>query len=1129
MDSAQSQLLDLPVTDGAAGFRLSRFEVFNWGTFHNRVWTLELGGGNALLTGDIGSGKSTLVDALTTLLVAPQKLNYNKAAGADDRERSARSYFFGYYKRERGDPGSSAKIVALRDANSYSVILAVFYNQALKQHVTLAQVYWAKDTQGQPARFYVVANAPLSIAAHFSRFGSDINALKKRLRAIPHVEVHESFPPYGSAYRRRFGIEHEQAMDLFNQTVSMKSVGNLTDFVRDHMLQPFDVESRIEALIGHFEDLNRAHQAVVKAKDQIERLSPLVEDCDERDRVSAQATVWRGCRDALRPWFRLQKLSLLTKRIGELAASREKLDARIQREAEVFSALAAGREDLLKDIAAAGGDRIERIKKEMEAKQGEKDRRARRGARYDEFAQAVGLPPASDAEAFLDNHKLIQTEQAGAEARHAARQNDLTEAAVELRGLREKHSELQAELLSLRGRRSNIPRNTLDLRAELCRSTGLPEQELPFAGELIQVRDEERDWEAAVERMLHGFGLSLLVADRDYARVSEWVDRTHLHGRLVYYRVAVRPARQNTAQNAAPNLASVTHKVGIKPESAFYGFLESKLNALFPHICCESMEEFRREPFALTRSGQIKTRGERHEKDDRHAIDDRSRFVLGWSNEAKIAVLETQARDLEIRIQNVAGRISKLQMEMSVLQTRIGNLKQLSVFQSFQDLDWKTVAVEIEQLDQERRDLESRSDALALLQGRLQQLDGSLKETNQKLLDLRDERSRADDRHKQAEHEAAECTAELASTPEDVKTRFFAEIESMSAEALGGRALTIESCHARESEMRDWLQRKIDAEDARIRRLTEKILAAMSAYRNLYPVETQEVDVSVEAAGEYRLMLHALASDDLPQFERRFKELLNENTIREVANFQSQLGRERETIRERVATINRSLHSIDYNPGRFIALEAEQSVDVEIREFQQDLRACTEGSLTGSEEDQYSEAKFLQVRRIIERFRGREGSTEADRRWTRKVTDVRHWFTFSASERWREDNSEFEHHTDSGGKSGGQKEKLAYTVLAASLAYQFGLEWGAARARSFRFAMIDEAFGRGSDESARYGLELFQRLDLQLLIVTPLQKIHVIEPYVTNVGFVHIEGGRLSMLRNLTIEEYRAERAARGA
>jgi len=141
---------------------------------------------------------------------------------------------------------------------------------------------------------------------------------------------------------------------------------------------------------------------------------------------------------------------------------------------------------------------------------------------------------------------------------------------------------------------------------------------------------------------------------------------------------------------------------------------------------------------------------------------------------------------------------------------------------------------------------------------------------------------------------------------------------------------------------------------------------------------------------------------------------------------------------------------------------------------------------------------------------------------------VRNAYMFSASERWREDNSEYEHYADSGGKSGGQKEKLAYTVLAASLAYQFGLEWGEIRSRSFRFVVIDEAFGRGSDESARYGLELFKRLNLQLLIVTPLQKIHIIEPYVASVGFVHSQDGERSMLRNLTIEEYREERASRG-
>jgi len=314
-----------------------------------------------------------------------------------------------------------------------------------------------------------------------------------------------------------------------------------------------------------------------------------------------------------------------------------------------------------------------------------------------------------------------------------------------------------------------------------------------------------------------------------------------------------------------------------------------------------------------------------------------------------------------------------------------------------------------------------------------------------------------------------------------------------------------------------------------VSRLRDKIIKAMQDYRNAYPHETQDVDASIEAGTEYAFMRDALRTDDLPRFEARFKELLNENTIREVANFQSQLHRERQTIKERIETINRALWSIEYNPGRYIELDPQPSADLEIREFQADLRACTEGALTGSDDQAYSEAKFLQVKRIIERFRGREGTVELDRRWTRKVTDVRQWFVFAATERWREDGREHEHYPGSGGKSGGQKEKLAYTVLAASIAYQFGLDGTQARPRRFRFVIIDEAFGRGSDDSARYALELFNRMSLQLMIVTPLQKIHVIEPHVASVGFVHNQDGRLSMLRNLTIEEYRAEMAARTA
>src|SRR5690606_33276737 len=114
--------------------------------------------------------------------VPAQRITYNKAAGAESRERTLRSYVLGYYKSERGETGLSAKSVALRDHNSYSVILGHFFNEGYDRHVSLAQVFFMRHPEGQPDRFYVVADGPLTIAADFAGFGDDIGALRKRLR-----------------------------------------------------------------------------------------------------------------------------------------------------------------------------------------------------------------------------------------------------------------------------------------------------------------------------------------------------------------------------------------------------------------------------------------------------------------------------------------------------------------------------------------------------------------------------------------------------------------------------------------------------------------------------------------------------------------------------------------------------------------------------------------------------------------------------------------------------------------------------------------------------------------------------------------------------------------------------------
>ncbi len=1110
--------LEFMADDRLAGFRLQRLEVFNWGTFDSHVWTLQLDGKNCLLTGEIGTGKSTLVDAVTTLLVPSYRVAYNKAAGADSRERSLRSYVLGYYKSERQETLGSVKPVALRDFNSYSVILGVFHNAGYDKTVTLAQVFWMKDAGAQPARLYTACERELSIATDFSGFGREMTGLRKRLRGNG-VELFDSFPPYGAWFRRRLGIDNEQALDLFHQTVSLKSVGNLTDFVRSHMLEPFDVGPRIAALIGHFDDLNRAHEAVLKAKRQVEMLDPLVADCERYRELDRAAADLRACREALRPWFATLKRNLLEKRLVALNDDLNRHLTAIDRLEQQRQNQQAQERELRRSIAENGGDRIESIEAEIRQRQDEKERRRQKADRYEELVRQLGQTPAESEEAFLRQRAEITTWREAAEDTEAKIQNDRTQAEVEFAQGRREHEQLQQEIKGLKARVSNIDQAQIEMRRTLCQALALPEDEMPFAGELLQVREDERDWEGAIERLLHGFGLSLLVPDAHYAKVAAWVDRTHLRGRLVYFRVRDGVGGKPPALHGD----SLVRKLQLKPDTPFYDWIEREVAHRFDIACCTSQEQFRRETRAITPAGQIKAPGERHEKDDRHRIDDRRRYVLGWSNVSKIAALEKEAAQQEARLAGLAGKIGALQQEQSALKDRLSILSKLGEYPDFRDLDWKPVALAIARLETERRELEAASDLLKTLTAQLSAIEKDLRGTEDQLKERNDKRARTEQKISDATDLHRQAEALLADTDEATLQRF-APLQAMRADALGEAALTVESCDNREREMRDWLQARIDTEDKRLARASEKIIRAMTEYKQTWVLETREVDVHIDAGPEFKTMLDKLRADDLPRFETRFKELLNENTIREVANFQSQLARERETIKERIGQINESLTQIDYNTGRYIRLEAQLNPDADIREFQTELRACTEGALTGSENAQYSEAKFLQVKRIIERFRGREEYADMDRRWTATVTDVRNWFVFAASERWREDDTEYEHYADSGGKSGGQKEKLAYTVLAASLAYQFGLEWGAVRSRSFRFVVIDEAFGRGSDESAQYGLHLFAQLNLQLLIVTPLQKIHIIEPFVAGVGFVHNKEGRDSVLRNLSIEEYQAEK-----
>ncbi|MEU6136318.1 ATP-binding protein [Nocardioides sp. NPDC047086] len=1116
---------------GRAGYRLDHIEVFNWGTFDRQVWRLTPGAETSLLTGDIGSGKSTIVDALTTLLMPAHRISYNKAAGAEAKERTLRSYVEGHYKSERVEASGRSRAIGLRTGSkTYSVVLGVFTNEGFDETVTLAQVFQQREQTGQPYRFYVTATKALSIKGDFDDFGNDLKDLRKRLRAAG-AEVVDEFPKYSTAFRRHLGIRSEQALELFHQTVSMKSVGNLNEFVRDHMLEPSDASGRVREIIGHFDDLTKAHDAVKRAREQLEALEPIVTTTAKYDAALAERAGLEAQRDAVRSFIAELRSGLLASEIETLDRHAEQLSEAQEVAKGVAAELAGEREDLIGERERAGGNRIADLERVAREARSEAAKRSERRSRFDEAVTAAGLVRVSDAAGFADLNAQVTAEKAGMAARK--RELDATFAALitEVSGIETKRTDVDDEITSLTSRTSNLPGQQIELRGQLCADLGLSPQDLPYAGELLDVHEKHAEWRGAAERVLRGFALSLLVPQEHYDEVTRWVNGRRLTftgrggaaigAKLVFERVS---SRRVPLQRHSTDAMWLADCMEVK-DGPFRDYVLDELTKRADYRCALTLDEFRTERRAVTREGQVRS-GDRHEKDDRHRVDDPRRWVLGWANERKIAALRGELADIDSVLSRAREQLETATRERDAHQSRVAAFARLEGYPTWSDIDVADAEQRAEDADAERGRLEAGSerlqeikDALDRNADRANEVAETIENLTGRLARLQGEKDRASrDQAKDDEFVSGQPAADLAGAREayDALTvRLGREVPTRSSDC--GRA---------GEGLSEDLTKRIDRLNRELGGFAQSLGQYMSEVLRRWPELRADMDAVVDARGDFVAFHERVAGDDLPRFEDEFKRQLNTNTIRELAQFNSWLRRQAEEIDDRVARINEALSAIPYNPGRYIRLEKQPTVNQDVAVFRSDLRSATDDAISGAD-DHYSEQRFLDVKRIIERFRGREGYADSDKAWTRRVTDVRNWFVFSASERDAETDEEWEHYSDSDGKSGGQKEKLAYTILAASLAYQFGLEWGVEKSRDFRFAVIDEAFGRGSDVSTRYALSLFAKLGLQLLIVTPLQKVHVIEPYVSAIGFVDNPTGTASRLQTMTIEEYRERRDGR--
>ncbi|MEG5163673.1 SbcC/MukB-like Walker B domain-containing protein [Microcoleus sp. AT3-A2] len=1105
-------MLEFEPDNSKAGYRLHRLEVLNWGTFSQG--TIAPCGYTSLLTGANGSGKSTLVDALLTLLVPSRKRNYNLASGSEKRkrERDEKTYVLGAYSTIKSEDDHKSKPKYLRTKDDYSVLLAYFYNKGCEQKVTLAQVLCVKE---KVEKLFVVAAGKLSIAEHFNNF-ENFPELKKQLASLlqPKIEIFDTFVDYSKHFRKTFGVESEKAFDLFNQTVSIKEIGELNEFVRGHMLDKINLEEEIQKLTKYYEDLTCSHEAMQKAKKQIEILRPLIADSDNYENVKRNLDQVKEVLRVVPAYFAQRKIGLLQTVIVDKQQEHTQANQDL---VEINGALKRLRQQELNlKLDIENDDKGRQIKDLEQAIKTLEERIYNykiAAKKYNKIAEGIGFPVYSDQNTF--NSSAIR----GSENQELVviQLGELTNQRDEQKNcwqqLQKIYTELNEELQSLKQRRNQIPGINFKLRKEILKALEIAEAEIPFVGELLKVKDGEGEWEGAIEKLLHNLGLRLLVTERHYHKFTQYVDRTNLRGRVVYEKVCTKNVAQET-RNLAQN--SLFYKLEIKPAPEYSPWLSNELlNKFGSCICCEDLDRFERENYAITKNGLMK-KGNRHEKDDRHRINDKSQYILGWDNSEKIKDCEAKLNERKAEIDIVEKAIKEIETAQEECDHQKKLLEKLLEFNDFSAIDWKPEASKKQKLVEQKQELEESCDrlndlkrTLAAVSADIQKKEADKTGADKKIANLDRDIDAYQQQRDECDRRSTSCTSEKIQT-------YTPKIE----ESLKNQSLTLANIHPSESEVNESYQSHINDANSKLTSLERSIDKQMDSYKREYPEETANVDASLEAIPEFKKMLQRIEIDGLPAQEQKFKELLDRKISDAISNFKEALEDWESEIKQKIYEINQSLKVIEYTDSTYIQVQSEINRDTQIKEFKNQLKALCYRDVGVEQTSEADEASFKKIKELIDRLK-------SDEPWRARVTDVRNWLNFSVSVRNKDDHTQKEYYSDSSGKSGGQKAKLAYTILASAIAHQFGLVQDKTKSESFRLVVIDEAFSKLDEENAKYAMELFKQLNLQLLVVTPKDKIYVVEDYVGSAYYV--ENSREendSKVYNISLEKRRLKQMA---
>lgn len=1109
-----------------SGFRLKYMEIYNWGTFHEKIFQMRPEGNNALLTGANASGKSTIIDALLTLMVPAKKDRfYNQSSGVEKKgNRTEETYVLGHYGnlQKEGEKGTSTQ--ALRDQSCYSILLATFTNTD-QRTVCIFQVRWFSS--GELRRTFGIAHHELTIQQDFLPFdGKGVwrRRMETACRNSHHkVEFFEGPTGYAERMTQLFGMRSTKALGLFNQIVGVKVLDDLDEFIRTNMLEEQNAEEQYIQLKESFTTLIDAKHNIEKAKEQIRQLTPINELALQIQKADEQLKQLNTDRETAVYWFARRSIDLANKRLNSAGKSQASLQKELKQLHDKEEKLRQEERSLALSIENdEKGRLLKELDNDIRRLTDQRNKRMERREEYNRLASVCGLRTDPEKNSFEQ-----QKEEAG---QLADKQTDLKENLIrETISEENRRKNIQAAIEqkigvieSLQKNKNNIPVQVSEIRDQLLKCTGATKEEIPFIGELIRLRANETAWEASVEKILHHFALHLIVPEKYYSEVNRYINETDLRGRITYYRYRTYNSLSQMDSSILPEHL-LLQKIELKPDSTYTEWLWDTINEKYNYACVEDLEEFNRyEEKAVTREGLIKFTNERHEKDDRPHITRKENFVLGWENKEKIRILQQEIRELQQQEQTVCKHIDNLNKEKLKVQELYANLQLLiSSFDSYDEIDWERHARSLQNKLNDKEELEKNNNHIQTLQKQLEKVREELKQTIQGDIDQKNRLYYETESLIKHTHEELEENKQLIESLSSVLLTDFEKtynyLQELEYEQLKKEQVKFQQ--QIEASIKKYAREKRSKEDEAKIKITEfkhpaeDITTRFKDWRS--DVDAMPDAIHIELISEYQNMLARLERENLPKFEKQFDNYLQKTLTDKVGEFRMFFVNWTDSIKENVNMLNESLRGIDYKsqPATFIQLVAVPRINEEAREFKRLLdEAMPDTEALHAVED----GRRIHFDQHIEPFMRRL----EDEDWRKRVIDARSWFSYRAEEFNKATGNKENTYENMGHLSGGEKAQLTYTILGSAIAYQFGLTKNGQQSNSFRFIAIDEAFKAQDEDKARYLITLCKQLNLQLLVVTPNDNIHIVENDISFVYFVERKEEKTSWLYSMPIEQW---------